>query len=185
MTLREYLSKRQRISDFLYLSIEGGDLERTSQSSIGWAIGFAASLSLTARAPQDWAPGRPLHSLGGHPPAPQFEQMRIGQLAQLSEEFGQVPAGGVIESANTTVWHVEGGDVYDDGDDDGDDDDDDDDGDDDDDDDEDVDEESRVGCPGMPSLATAASPTSVHPRDKVSRQVNINFLDNDDSGEEG
>ena len=181
MTLREYLSKRQRITDFLFqLSIEG-DLEKTTPSSFRWSIGFAASLSLTARAPQDWAPGRPLHSLGGHPPAPQFEQMRIGQLAQLSEEFGQVPAGGVNEGSNIAVWHVEGGDVSYDGGvgDDGEDEDEDED----DDDDEKEEEEARVGS-GMLSLATATSSTSVHMREKVSRQVNINFLDND-SGEEG
>jgi len=48
--------------------------------SAAWPVELADLLTLTTYAPSAWAPSRLLHEFGGHPPAPQFEQMRAGKL---------------------------------------------------------------------------------------------------------
>ena len=53
--------------------------------SSNWVIELADSITLTTYAPTAWAPSRMLHEYGGHPPAPQYEQMRLGQLEKLAK----------------------------------------------------------------------------------------------------
>ena len=93
--VRELLAKRKVITECLFAKKEQLDELRTKVTAVpspDWVLSLAENLTLTVRAPKDWAPGRPLHELGGHPPAPQFEQMRVGMLAELAEEFGHVSA---------------------------------------------------------------------------------------------
>ena len=93
--VRELLAKRKVITECLFAKKEQLDELRTKVTAVpspDWVLNLAENLTLTVRAPKDWAPGRPLHELGGHPPAPQFEQMRVGMLAELAEEFGHVSA---------------------------------------------------------------------------------------------
>eukprot|EP01041_Mallomonas_annulata_P001501 gene1501-2896_t len=48
-------------------------------------IKYADYTSRTIRAPPHWQPGHPV--VGGHPPAPQAEQMRLGKLGELNGQF--------------------------------------------------------------------------------------------------
>ena len=86
--IRELLLKRKRISEFLYKHADELSAIRQKTKilpSTDWVLGFAENITPTLRAPNGWVPGRPLHDLGGHPPAPQLEQMRLGLLGQLHQ----------------------------------------------------------------------------------------------------
>ena len=51
--------------------------------SISELVKFANGITGPAHAPRGWAPGLPLH--GSHPPAPQFDDMRLGYLGALTK----------------------------------------------------------------------------------------------------
>jgi hypothetical protein len=88
--IRDLLARRKKISEYLFANQE--NLSALAQAgthpSLACVLELADNITMTLHAPQDWVPGRPLIDLGGHPPAPQFEQMRVGALALLHEEFG-------------------------------------------------------------------------------------------------
>jgi len=201
---RKLLASRRKISEFLFANKDRLDEIRnkvTTLPSSDWLLKLADNLTLTMRAPEGWVPGRPLHELGGHPPAPQFEQMRVGALAALADEFGHVSAGQTtaqvlklasntiigetddaapmdVSQADETEINVDG-DVVDD---DGDDDDDDDDGDGDGDYDKSNAQHSVVSSAGdeamLRSLREEKQAQDAQPliqANKKSRQVNINF----------
>ncbi len=82
------LERRKQLSDFLYEKKD--DLQRVhsisnldSSPGSAWVLQLADNITLATRAPTAWAPSRPLHDFHGHPPAPQFEQMRAGKLEAL------------------------------------------------------------------------------------------------------
>jgi hypothetical protein len=79
------LDQRKVLSDFLFDNKEElrrvHDIKKVESSS--WVLQLADNITLTTRAPASWAPSRPLHEFHGHPPAPQFEQMRAGKLEAL------------------------------------------------------------------------------------------------------
>ncbi len=79
------LSQRKEISNFLFEHNE--ELAHVKQirkiESSKWILELADNITLTTRAPSAWAPSRPLHEFRGHPPAPQFEQMRAGMLEKI------------------------------------------------------------------------------------------------------
>lgn len=85
---KSLLQKRKAITEFLYQHAEElASIRKRTQAvpSIDWVLEFAENITPTLRAPDEWVPGRPLHDLCGHPPAPQFEQMRLGRLGQLHQ----------------------------------------------------------------------------------------------------
>lgn len=88
--VRLLLSKRKRIQEFLFTQRDAINRTKRTREKIptDWVLDMAENITLTLRAPNDWTPGRPLFDLSGHPPAPQFEQMRVGVLAQLHEKYG-------------------------------------------------------------------------------------------------
>ena len=83
----ELLKQRQSLTDFLFQYKD--DLKRVHDArrigSSAWAVELSDLLTLTAYAPYAWVPSRPLHEFGGHPPAPQFEQMRAGKIEALHQ----------------------------------------------------------------------------------------------------
>ena len=85
--LLDLLEQRKVLSDFLFYHRDDlkriQEIKRLEKSS--WVLQLAENITLTTRAPKAWAPSRPLHEFHGHPPAPQFEQMRAGKLELLSK----------------------------------------------------------------------------------------------------
>jgi hypothetical protein len=84
--IQSLLDMRGKLSDFLYdhkQELQNVHAIRRLESS-SWVIDLANSITLTTYAPTSWAPTRgALHTYSGHPPAPQFQQMRLGQLEKF------------------------------------------------------------------------------------------------------
>ena len=93
--MKTILAKRREIGDFLYK--HKGQLDRLRHDkqipNSDWLIEFADNITMAAKAPKHWAAPRPLHEFRGHPPAPQFEQMRAGKLEEHHQK--QLKEGGV------------------------------------------------------------------------------------------
>ena len=108
------LEQRKKISDFLHENSD--DLKRVhnisqldSSPGSAWVLQLADNITLATRAPAGWAPSRPLHDFHGHPPAPQFEQMRAGKLEALhiqhlkdQKATGGAAAAGAAASSSTS-----------------------------------------------------------------------------------
>jgi hypothetical protein len=91
--VKSLLDSRKAIQGFLWEKrVELAALRSTK--SVGDAdlvIELADNLTMCARAPEHWVSPRPLHEFKGHPPAPQFEQMRAGWLERYNQK--QLKAG--------------------------------------------------------------------------------------------
>jgi len=174
--IRDLLARRKKISEYLFANQE--NLSALAQAgthpSLACVLELADNITMTLHAPQDWVPGRPLIDLGGHPPAPQFEQMRVGALALLHEEFGSqsVLSRDVCETSeamNSNMLLVE---------------EDEDRNDDDDDDDEEEEEDEDEDSEGAERIAAGAAEAALKDSFKApevavvqkSRQVNIDFF---------
>ena len=174
--VRDLLARRKKISEFLYANQQRLSELRDragARPSLACVLEFADNITMTLHAPQDWVPGRPLIDLGGHPPAPQFEQMRVGALALLHEEFGSqsVLSRDVCENSeamNSNMLLVE---------------DDEDRGDDDEEDDEDNEEGDDDGTAAEAALKESFKAPEVEAVHK-SRQVNIDFFSGDSDEED-
>ena len=86
--VKALLDARKKINLFLWDKREQLEALQSSKSvgCADWVIELAENLTMTARAPTHWAPPRPLHEFKGHPPAPQFEQMRAGWLEKYHQK---------------------------------------------------------------------------------------------------
>lgn len=109
------LERRKQLSDFLYEKKD--DLQRVhsisnldSSPGSAWVLQLADNITLATRAPTAWAPSRPLHDFHGHPPAPQFEQMRAGKLEALHHSS---QALGLLQDAITAAQAKESSTVAD------------------------------------------------------------------------
>lgn len=88
-TIRKLLEIRKNVTDTLQIYSEDLlNIKSTENVPSSWIIEFADYVSRGLSAPMKWTPGNPL--VGGHPPAPQPEQMRIGMLGQLNEDNFQM-----------------------------------------------------------------------------------------------
>ena len=115
--MKAVLEKRKRIGDFLYE--HKGQLDRLREGkkipNSDWVIEFAENITMASKAPKHWAAPRPLHEFRGHPPAPQFEQMRAGKLEEYHQkakksgdvgeimDFVQIPPLITFERTKPTV----------------------------------------------------------------------------------
>ena len=87
--IKALLQERKEISVFLWEKQEMLKILRESGKGDvkpEWLIELADNITMSARAPAHWAAPRPLHEFKGHPPAPQFEQMRAGKLEALHQK---------------------------------------------------------------------------------------------------
>lgn len=86
--VRSLLDCRKQIQSFLWEKREELQALRSTKSveDTDWVIELADNLTMSTRAPTHWAPPRPLHEFKGHPPAPQFEQMRAGWLEKYHQK---------------------------------------------------------------------------------------------------
>ena len=86
--IKGLLDSRKNISMFLWDKREQLEALRSTQivDCVDWVMELADNLTMCARAPAHWAPPRPLHEFKGHPPAPQFEQMRAGWLERYHQK---------------------------------------------------------------------------------------------------
>ena len=101
--MKVILAKRREIGDFLHKHKEQLDRLRHEKQipNSNWVIEFAENITMAAKAPKHWAAPRPLHEFRGHPPAPQFEQMRAGKLEAYHQK--QLKKGGGSDTVIDSV----------------------------------------------------------------------------------
>lgn len=87
--MKDILDARKRISNFLFDHKDQLSALRSSKNipNSDWVIEFANNITMAAKAPKHWQAPRPLHEFRGHPPAPQFEQMRAGKLEEYNQKM--------------------------------------------------------------------------------------------------
>ena len=82
--IEELLKTRKDISSFLRLkSKELHLLKECRAVPVDYVLDFSRYTTFTLGAPEGWIPGMPL--IGGHPPAPQPDQMRDGVLQRYNQ----------------------------------------------------------------------------------------------------
>ena len=82
--IEKLLTIRKSITSFFRgKSDELQSIRECRTVSIDCILEFAKYTTFTLRAPEGWTPGMPL--IGGHPPAPQPDQMRDGVLQQYNQ----------------------------------------------------------------------------------------------------
>ena len=82
--VEELLKTRKDISNFLRLkSNELNLLKHCRVVPVDYVLDFSRYTTFTLGAPEGWMPGMPL--IGGHPPAPQPDQMRDGVLQRYNQ----------------------------------------------------------------------------------------------------
>ena len=83
--IEQLLSIRKSITSFFRgKSDELKSIRECRTVSIDYILDFAQYTTFTLRAPEGWTPGMPL--IGGHPPAPQPDQMRDGVLQRFNQQ---------------------------------------------------------------------------------------------------
>lgn len=83
--IEKLLATRKSITDFFRKRSEELHLIKESSTvPTDYILEFARYTTFTLRAPQGWMPGMPL--IGGHPPAPQPDQMRDGILQRYNQQ---------------------------------------------------------------------------------------------------
>ena len=94
--LQKLVDTRRKVEHFL--SDRNEDLlqiRNAKQVDFNSVIDFAVTTSRTLRAPPHWLPGNPI--IGGFPPAPQVEHMRLGKLSEF-QKF--ISIGGGTENSS-------------------------------------------------------------------------------------
>ena len=82
--IEELLKTRKDITNFLRLkSNELNLLKHCRAVPVDYVLDFSRYTTFTLGAPEGWIPGMPL--IGGHPPAPQPDQMRDGVLQRYNQ----------------------------------------------------------------------------------------------------
>ena len=83
--IEQLLSVRKSITSFFReKSDELQSIRECRSVPIDGILEFSRYTTFTLRAPESWAPGMPL--IGGHPPAPQPDQMRDGVLQRYNQQ---------------------------------------------------------------------------------------------------
>lgn len=112
-TIRRLLEIRKNVTDTLQTySEELIHIKNTESVSSEDIVDFSDYISRGLSAPNKWLPGNPL--VGGHPPAPQPEQMRIGMLGQYNLEHVNVVNQALVPQEELHIEQPESMDEVDD-----------------------------------------------------------------------
>jgi len=98
--IQQLLSIRKNITSFFTERYE--DLQSMKEChsiSTDNILEFARYTTFTLKAPEGWVPGMPL--IGGHPPAPQPDQMRDGALQRYNQQYSKLLKEGTEKKETT------------------------------------------------------------------------------------